>query len=567
MLKVGELKTLKDIILKKCEQYASNVAFLEKDKVSKKFEEITYAKLKEDTMALATALVSKYKLRGQKVAVIGENSYRWYISYLAATTGVGIVVPLDKELPANEIENLLNRSKAGCIIYSSKKEDVIFEVKKKVSKDVIFINMDKETTDNDSLALREVIEEGKKYIAEGDTSYVDYEYSENDFKILLFTSGTTAQSKGVMLSHRNVISVLEGAPGLLKVYPKDRFFSVLPMHHIYESIVGSMYPLVNGASVAVCTGLRYVSQELQETNPSIIVGVPLLLEHMYNKISKTIKAQGKEELVKKMTKLTDSLGTVGYKLKKVVFKQIHSALGGRLRTVLVSAAPVPKELVVNFEAFGINVLQGYGLSETAPVVAGTPEKNRVAGTVGFASNCEIKLDNTDEKGIGEILVRGDNVMLGYYEDEEATREAIVDGWFHTGDLGHFDDKGNLIITGRCKSVIVTPNGKNIFPEEIEDEIAKFPEIKECLVYGEETKDDTVISAVVTLDEEYLKETYGKNVPELGKIKEIVWEKIKGLNKKMVSYKAVKNLKIRTTDFAKTTTMKIKRFLDSNKKGE
>lgn len=567
MLKVGELKTLKDIILKKCEQYASNVAFLEKDKVSKKFEEITYAKLKEDTMALATALVSKYKLQGKKIAVIGENSYSWYVSYLAATTGVGIVVPLDKELPANEIENLLNRSKAGCIIYSSKKEDVILEAKKKVSKDVIFINMDKETTDNDSIALREVIEEGKKYIAEGDTSYVDYEYSENDFKILLFTSGTTAQSKGVMLSHRNVISVLEGAPGLLKVYPKDRFFSVLPMHHIYESIVGSMYPLVNGASVAVCTGLRYVSQELQETNPSIIVGVPLLLEHMYNKISKTIKAQGKEELVKKMTKLTDSLGTVGYKLKKVVFKQIHSALGGRLRTVLVSAAPVPKELVVNFEAFGINVLQGYGLSETAPVVAGTPEKNRVAGTVGFASNCEIKLDNTDEKGIGEILVRGDNVMLGYYEDEEATREAIVDGWFHTGDLGHFDDKGNLIITGRCKSVIVTPNGKNIFPEEIEDEIAKFPEIKECLVYGEETKDDTVISAVVTLDEEYLKETYGKNVPELGKIKEIVWEKIKGLNKKMVSYKAVKNLKIRTTDFAKTTTMKIKRFLDSNKKGE
>ena len=567
MIKVGDLKTLKDIILKKCEEFASNVAFLEKDKVTKKFEEITYAKLKVDTMALATALVSKYKLRGQKVAVIGENSYKWYVSYLAATTGVGIVVPLDKELPANEIENLLNRSKAGCIIYSSKKEDVIFEIKKKVSKDIVFINMDKEKSDEESISFLEVIEEGRKLIDEGDTSYIDYEFSENDFKILLFTSGTTAQSKGVMLSHKNVISVLEGAPGLLKVYPNDRFFSVLPMHHIYESIVGSMYPLVNGASVAVCTGLRYVSQELQETSPSIIVGVPLLLEHMYNKIAKTIKAQGKEELVKKMTKLTDSLGTVGYKLKRVVFKQIHSALGGKLRTVLVSAAPVPKELVVNFEAFGINVLQGYGLSETAPVVAGTPEKNRVAGTVGFASNCDIKLDNTDEKGIGEILVHGDNVMLGYYEDEVATSEAIVDGWFHTGDLGHFDAKGNLIITGRCKSVIVTPNGKNIFPEEIEDEISKFPEIKECLVFGEETKDDTVISAVVTLDEEYLKETYGKNVPDLGKIKEIIWEKVKELNKKMVSYKAVKNLKIRTTDFAKTTTMKIKRFLDSNKKGE
>jgi len=567
MLKVGELKTLKDIIVKKCEQYSSSVAFLEKNKVTKKFEEITYEKLKEDTMALATILIKKYKLKGKKLAVIGENSYKWYVSYLASTTGVGIVVPLDKELPANEIENLLNRSKAGCIIYSSKKEDVIFEIKKKVSKDIIFINMDKEQSDEESLSFNQVIEEGRKYIAEGDTSYMDYEYSENDFKILLFTSGTTAQSKGVMLSHKNVISVLEGAPGLLKVYPKDRFFSVLPMHHIYESIVGSMYPLVNGASVAICTGLKYVSNELQETKPSIIVGVPLLLDHMYNKIAKTIKAQGKEELVGKMTKLTDSLGAVGYKLKKVVFKQIHSALGGRLRTVLVSAAPVPKELVTNFEAFGINVLQGYGLSETAPVVAGTPEKNRVAGTVGFASNCEIKLDNVDEKGIGEILVRGNNVMLGYFEDEEATKEVLVDGWFHTGDLGRLDEKGNLIITGRCKSVIVTPNGKNIFPEEIEDEINKFPEIKECLVFGEEKEDDTVLSAVVTLDEEYLKETYGKNIPDIAKLKEIIWEKIKGLNKKMVSYKAVKKLKIRTTDFAKTTTMKIKRFLDSNKKGE
>ena len=567
MFKVGDLKTLKDIIVKKCEEYASNVAFLVKNKETKKFEEITYEKLKEDTMALATVLVKKYKLQGKKVAIIGENSYNWYMSYLAVTTGVGVVVPLDKELPANEIENLLNRSKAGCIIYSSKKEDVIFEIKKKVSKDVIYINMDKMKSDDESLSLLKVIDEGKKYIAEGDTSYIDYEYSDKDFRILLFTSGTTDKSKGVMLCHKNVISVLEGAPGMLKVNENDRFFSVLPMHHIYESIVGSMYPLVNGASVAICTGLKYVSTELQETKPTIIVGVPLLLEHMYNKIAKTIKAQGKEELVKKMTRLTDSLGKVGYGLKKVVFKQVHSALGGKLRTVLVSAAPVPKDLVQNFEGFGFNVLQGYGLSETAPVVAGTPEKDRVAGTVGKASNCEIKLDNVDEKGIGEILVRGHNVMLGYYEDEAATRDAIVDGWFHTGDLGRFDDKANLIITGRCKSVIVTPNGKNIFPEEIENEINKFPEIKECLVFGEETKDDTIISAVVTLDEEYLKEKYGKNIPDLNKIKEIVWEKVKELNKKMVSYKAVKNIKIRTTDFAKTTTMKIKRFLDSNKKGE
>lgn len=566
MLKIGELKTLKDIILKKCDQYASNVAFLEKNKKTKKFEEITYKTLKEDTIALATALVSKHKLSGRKVAVIGENSYRWYMSYMAATTGVGVVVPLDKELPANEIENLLNRSNAGCIIYSAKKEECVFEIKKKLSKDIIYINMDKEKSDDESYALCDVIADGKRLVDAGDTSYYEHEVDENEFRVLLFTSGTTATSKGVMLCHRNIIANLEGAIELMKLTPKDRYFSVLPMHHIYESIVTCMYSMANGSSVGICTGLKYVSQELKEVKPTVIVGVPLLLEHIYAKITKTIKASGKEKLVAKMINLTNKLGKFGFKLKKIVFKQVHEGLGGRLRNVLVSAAPVPKELIENFEAFGFVVLQGYGLSETAPVVSGTREKSRVAGTVGTASNCEIRLENTDDKGIGEIVVKGPNVMLGYFEDEEATKEVIVDGWFHTGDLGRLDEKGNLIITGRCKNVIVTPNGKNIFPEEIEDEINKFPEIKECLVFGEEVENDTVLSAVVTLDEEYINEKYGK-LEDLKKIKEEIWKKIKELNKKMVSYKAIKQLKVRKTDFVKTTTMKIKRFLESNKKGE
>lgn len=567
MLNAGELKTLKDIIIKKCDEYKTNIAFLEKNKNTKKFEEITYLKLKEDTMALATALVKKFNLRNEKVAVIGENSYSWYMSYLAVTTGVGIVVPLDKELPSNEIENLLKRSKAKCIIYSDKKEKNILEIKDKLDKSIVYINMNKEKSDENAFSLKDIIDVGTEYINKGDTSYIDYTYSEKDFKVLLFTSGTTAEAKGVKLCHRNIISNLEGAPNMLKIDVRDRFFSVLPMHHIYESIVGTMYPLVNGASVAICTGLKYVSQELQETSPTVIVGVPLLLDHMYSKIAKTIKAQGKEKLVERMKDFTDRLGKAGYSLKKVIFKDVHKALGGKLRTVLVSAAPVPKELVLNFEGFGFNVLQGYGLSETAPVVAGTPEKKRVPGTVGKASNCEIRLENADKEGIGEICVKGDNVMLGYFENDEATNEVIVDGWFHTGDLGKFDADGNLIITGRCKSVIVTPNGKNIFPEEIEDEIVKFPEIKECLVYGEELDDDTVVSAVVTLDEEYLKQEYGSGNYDMAKIKEVLLEKIRELNKKMVSYKAVKDIKIRTTDFAKTTTMKIKRFLESNKKGE
>ena len=567
MLIRGELKTLKDIILKKCEEYASNIAFLEKDKGTNKFEAITYKQLKSDVMSLATILVQKYKLGGQKIAVIGENSYKWYMSYMAATTGVGTIVPLDKELPANEIENLLKRSKVKCVIYSSKKQDIIFEIRERLSKDVILIDMDKQNSDDKSYALKDIILEGNEIINKGDTTYLDTQVDENEFRILLFTSGTTATSKGVMLCHRNIVANLDGAIDLMPITDKDRFFSVLPMHHIYESIVTCMYAMSNGASVGICTGLRYVSNELKEVKPTIIVGVPLLLEHIYGKIEKTIKAQRKEKLVAKMVKLTDSMGVVGYKLKKGIFKDVHTGLGGRLRYVLVSAAPVPKDLIINFEAFGFKVLQGYGLSETAPVVAGTRYNSRVAGTVGTASNCEIKLDNVDEKGIGEILVKGPNVMIGYYEDEEATKEAIVDGWFYTGDLGSFDEQGNLRITGRCKSVIVTPNGKNIFPEEIEDELNKFGIIKESLVYGEEKDDDTVISAVVTLDEGYIKDEFGKNIPDIKKLKEMLWEQIKGLNKRMVPYKAIKNIKIRTKDFAKTTTLKIKRFMESNKKEE
>lgn len=567
MLKKGEIQSLRDIILKKCDEYSERVAFLVKNNITKKFEEITYEKVKMDTTALATALMSKYKLTGEKIAVIGENSYKWYISYMAATTGTGVVVPLDKELPLNEIENLLNRSKAKCVIYSSKKQDVIFGVKQKVSKDIIYIDMDKENSDDESYALSDIIAEGKALVDAGDRTYFDSVIDIEEFRILLFTSGTTANSKGVMLCHKNVISNLDGAIDLMPITAEDRFFSVLPMHHIYESIVTYIYGTANGASIVICSNIKNVGNEIKQTSPTILVTVPLLLEHVLNKIDKKIKDQGKENLVRKMVNVTNKLGDFGYKLKRRVFKEVHSSLGGKLKYVLVSAAPVSKELIDSFEGFGFKILQGYGLSETAPVVSGTKFNNRKAGTVGTASNCEVKINNPDDKGVGEILVKGNNVMLGYYEDEEGTNDVIVDGWFHTGDLGRFDEEGNLIISGRCKSVIVTPNGKNIYPEELENEINKFHLIKESLVYGDETGDDTILSAVVTLNENAINEEFGEAEPDYKKIKDIISAQLKELNKRMVSYKAIRNIKIRTTDFTKTTTMKIKRFLENNKKEE
>ena len=562
MLKKGQLKTLKDIILKKCDEYSENTAFLEKDKKTKEFQGITYKKLKEDVISLSTALSIKYNLLGEKIAIIGENSYNWYMSYMAVTTGTGIVVPLDKELPENEIINLINRSDAKCIIYSGKKKNAIDSIRSKLPSDILYISMDKDGKGQD-IALPDVLEEGKKLVSEGEEWYYNQEISPDDFRILIFTSGTTSTSKGVMLCHRNVISNLDGATEILKVDVKDRFFSVLPMHHIYEMIVTCMYAIANGSSVAICEGLKYISKDIKNTSPTVLVCVPLLVEHICKRINKTIEGQKKEKTVKRLINITNKMGKIGYALKRAIFSQIHNSLGGRLKYILVSAAPVEKELINQVEGLGYVVFQGYGLTETASIVAGTREETRRAGTVGTACNCEIKIDAPKGKD-GEILVKGNNVMLGYYNDENATKEAIENNWFHTGDIGHFDDKNNLVITGRCKNVIVTNNGKKIFPEELENEINKIDMVKESMVYGDGEGTNMSVCAIVTLDEEELKAFYGDDVPDKKTIKTKIWEGIKAINDKMVSYKAVKNLKVRDKDFEKTTTMKIKRFLKSNK---
>lgn len=565
MLFRGELKSLKDIIVLKCTEYKDRVAFLEKDKATKAFKEITYSELKDDVISLATALVSKYNLKGKKVAVIGENSYKWYVTYMAVTTGVGVIVPLDKELPENEIENLMKRANVSAIVYASSKENIVFEARKKLSKDIMYINMDKLNENNESYALDDVISEGKKIVKKGNNDYENEVIDPNEFRVLLFTSGTTASSKGIMLSHTNIIANLDGATEVMPLKGTDTFFSILPMHHIYESIVTYMYGVSNGTTIGICENLKHIPTDIKEIKPTILVTVPLLLQFILNRIDKEISAKGKEKQVDRAIKITNNLGGLGRLLKKIIFKDIHSALGGRIRNILVSAAPVPKEIIDRAEGFGYTIFQGYGLSETAPLVSATRPKTRKAGTVGQASNCEVKIKDPDENGIGEILVKGPNVMLGYFEDEEATREVINNGWFNTGDLGYYDNEANLVITGRSKSVIVTGNGKKIFPEEIEDEINKLDMIKESLVYGEKQENDTVVSAIVTLDEEYIKEKYGDNRPDDKTIKDIIFERIKDINKKMVSYKAVKRLKIRKEDFVKTTTMKIKRFLESNKR--
>ncbi len=568
MQRLEKMETLKELILKRCELFSDKTAIIEKNKKTNEFDEIKYKQLKEDVLNIGTAMLNKFNLVDEKIAVIGENSYKWFVTYMATICGIGVIVPLDKELPSNEIVNLLERARAKCIVYSSKKKEVIEQLKDKLPKDMVYIEMDKEKSDEFSFSFDELLIQGKELIDTGHHEYINKEIDPNEFKILLFTSGTTAKSKGVMLSHNNLASNLYSISCAYSEQTKLRFLSFLPMHHTYEFTVTYLAVLSAGGSVGICEGLKYIVQNLGDLKPDCIACVPLLVENIKKKITKTIRKENKQGLVNTVVKISSIFGNAKIDVRRKILKQIHEKFGGNLKYILVGAAPVDKETIDIMEGYGFIILQGYGLTETSPLVAGTLVKTRKSGTVGVAiKDVEIRIDLKEDEveNSGEIMVKGPNVMLGYYEDEEETKKVLKKGWFYTGDIGYFDNQGNLVISGRTKNVIVTQNGKNIYPEEIENYINKIPLVFESMVYGAgEDKNDLSVAVKVTLDEEYIEETYTTNRPTDEQLYELIWEEIKNINRKLVPYKAVKGLEIKKDEFEKTTTMKIKRFAEINK---
>ncbi len=563
-----EYKTIKEIFKRSMEKYPNNVLLLEKFNHKEEFKEITYKKFGEEVINLGTALTNKYGLKGERIVIIGENTYHWYLSYMTMLCGVGIAVPVDKELPENEIENVIKRSKAGAVIYSTKKKESIKKVQDKLPEVKYFIQMNSDDElQGRNVGLNTLLKEGRELVDSGDNSFEKIEIDPNEFKVLIFTSGTTSNSKGVMICNRNLAENINAVSAYVKLYESDRLFSVLPLHHTYESTIGFLLPFAMGASIAVCEGLKYIVPNLQETKPTAMLTVPLLVENLYKKINTNIKKSKKDGLVNSMIHVTNALKTVGVDIKRKVFKEILDNLGGNIRIIVSAAAPIDAKIGKWVEDIGILFLQGYGLTETAPIAALTPDFKPKVGSAGKPVICaEIKIDNPNENGEGEVLIKSETTMLGYYEDEEETKKAIVDGWFHSGDIGYLDEDGYLYITGRCKNVIVTQNGKNIYPEEIELLLGKIPEIKECMVYGKKSeKEDKelIISVKVIPNMDEIQEKYGEDITK-EKIHDIIWEKIKEVNKTLTSYKAIKNLEIKEDEFEKTTTMKIKRYAELKK---
>lgn len=558
--KCEEITNFKDMLYRSGEIYKTRTAFKLKDQNGNIYNK-TYEEVKKDVTYLGTSLIQR-GLLNKKIAVIGKNSYKWSISYLAASI-VGIVVPIDKELHSDDVINFMNVSKSECILGDDKNLKQINEnIEKLENRETLFINFDNNKEENKILSFQLEMEKGKNLLESGNTEFDKIEVDPDELRILLFTSGTTGNAKGVCLSQRNVCSNILSTYGIVKVKRSDLFFSVLPLHHTYECTLGFLLPLYSGASICYCDGLRYISSNMLEYHPSVILCVPLLLEKMYQKIMKNMQ----KSLPKKYTEGTGNpFDKLPFFLKTIVKTKVKNTLGGRLRVFIVGAAAVNPEIANIFEKLGLNSLQGYGLTECAPLVAGNTDFYKRNDSAGLPiPNVEYKIDNPNGEGVGEIIVKGPNVMLGYYNMPDETEKVLKDGWFHTGDLGKIDENGFLYITGRCKSVIVTKNGKNIYPEEIESYLNDSPLISESLVLGvkKENDDETYVNAQIFPNIEAITEYLKGTVPTKEEIKKIISDVVSSVNSKIPNYKHIKNFVIRDKEFEKTTTQKIKRYGDN-----
>ncbi len=554
-------KNIREVLGNSVKLYPDSTAFILKEKKENEvtYKNITFTQLQEEVNSLGTALIS-LGLKGKRTAIISPNRYEWCVSYLAILNGVGIAVPLDKSLPEEELIGSLERSKADAVIFDKKYEETMKKLQKENDTLKYYICMDGEG--ENSISYTELVKKGKKELEEGNTKYLDAEIDENAMSIILFTSGTTSNAKAVMLSHKNIAENIYALNSIVKIYPTDVSLAFLPFHHTFGS-TGFLFFASNGAATAFCDGIRYIPQNLKEYKVSIFVCVPLLLESMYKKINLEIAKQGKTKIVNMAKTFTNATLKLGIDIRKKVFKPIINQLGGYIRLAVSGAAAIDKNVVKGFNALGIRIIQGYGLTETSPVLIAENDRYTRLGSVGIPLvNVDVEIDNPNEKGIGEIKAKGPNVMLGYYENEEATKEVLKDGWFYTGDLGYIDKDGFVFITGRKKNVIVLKNGKNIYPEEIEKKLDKLPYIAESMVFGYPKEDDLMVSAKIVYQKEYIEEKY----PQLSKdeIKDMIWKDVKEINQSMPNYKHIKKIVITDEPMIKTTTQKVKRHEEMKK---
>ncbi len=556
---IQEFNNIKELIYNSAKIYENNIAFIVKHQEGKNktYENITYKILLEQINALGTKLYDM-ELKNKRIAILGRNRYEWALGHLTSLLGGIVSIPLDKDLQIDELENSLIRSKADAIYFDEKYIEKIEEIKSRNTTNVKqYICMSKMSGYDDIHTLKE---EGQKLLEKGNKEYISAKIDENAMNILLFTSGTTSKSKAVMLSQKNIASNVYAMQRVEDIRSTDSNLAFLPMHHIFGSTCLIMM-LSCGVRNSFPDGLRYVSQNLKEYEVSVFVGVPLLVEAIYNRVVKEIEKQGKTKLIKNAIKISNFLLKFHIDIRRKLFKQIIDQLGGKMRFVISGGAPLDPKIQKGFIDLGIDMVQGYGLTETSPVIAAENMYKSKAGSIGVPmENVTVEIVNKDDNGIGELRAKGPNVMLGYYENEEETKNVLKDGWFYTGDLGYIDKEGFIFITGRQKNMIVLKNGKKIFPEEIETLVNRIDLVEECMVFGmpdEVDKNDVKLSVKVVYNKDEIKQKYGDI--SLDEIRDIIWNRIKNeVNTTVPRYKHIMNMILTDKELIKTTTKKVKR---------
>ncbi len=559
---VREIGDLKSMLNSSAEIFADKVAFLIKKVKGGSYSEILYSQLKHDVDAIGTKLIDM-GLKDMKIAIIGENCYEWIVSYFAVVCGCGIAVPLDKELTRDEIHILLKTAECQAVFYTNAYKKMLedYDIPYKINMGAP--GFDYNSVQTPEISWNSMLEEGAALLETGDASFINADIDKEAMQVILFTSGTTGTPKGVMLSHRNIMSDVVATCKFVNIGPQDRTLSILPIHHTFESTLGMTLILYKGASIAFCEGLKYISKNIVEAGATVILGVPLIFESIYDKIWRQAEKQGKDKILKKAISFNRTMKAIGLDMSKKLFHDVHAKLGGKLRLIITGAAAIDPNVCRGFEDLGFKILQGYGLTECSPLVAGCHDfanTYKKAGSVGPAiPGGEIEIIEKDEDGIGEIIYKGPNVMLGYYNMPEETARVLRDGWFYTGDLGFLDKDGWLYITGRKKNVIVTKTGKNIYPEEVEFYINRNKYIEESLVMAVENNDDddTTVGAQIKPAYDVIYEEFGKDFDDAA-IYSLIKKMISDINEKLPIYKRIRNFSVRKEDFEHTTTKKIKR---------
>lgn len=544
---VREVNTIREIFESSTALFADRIAFLQKYSMNSAYKEITFKEFRNDVYSFATGLID-IGLKDKKIAVIGESRYEWVTTYMSVVCGVGTIIPIDKELPYEEVKFLLDFSEASCIVCSKAILNKMPELMTATPKCICM------ETYEGCESFDEICIRGRKLIMDGNDAFEKTIVQPDDVNIILFTSGTTGTAKGVMLTHKNIASTIMNATSLLEITPNDRSFSVLPIHHTYECSGTFLCFFYSGASIAFCQGLKYLVKNMQEAKPTMVCVVPMILEAIRKNIEKTLEKKGKTATVKKAVKISRGLLKVGIDVRRKLFKEIIATFGGELKSFLVGAAKVDPDTLAFYRDIGIDSLQGYGMTECAPFIAVNRHCRYNDDSAGLpCPEVEVKVVNPDANGVGEFAVRGENVMVGYYNNQEETDKVLVDGWLMTGDLGYMKD-GFIFITGRAKNLIITNNGKNVYPEEIEEYLLRSKYVQECMVYA---GDDNNIAAKIFPNFEEVEATLGTEYTDEA-LKTLIGDEIKEINKNIPSYKAIAEFSIRKEEFIKTTTKKIKR---------